>query len=354
MLLSLAAFLVVFGVVVLVHEWGHFMAARQAGVEVEEFGIGYPPRVKTLAVRNGVEYTLNAIPLGGFVRLKGEGDLEVEGGFASQGAWVRIRTLLAGPVMNLVLAAILLSLAYAVGDRVVVGRVVVESVAAGSPADQAGIRAGDIILAVGGREAKNTVELAEEASRLRGQETDVALQRGDERLTVRLTPRTSPPPGEGAMGVSIAMEEGYGWETVRRPLWEAVPLGLRQVWLVLGMTLSGFAQMLRVGIKPGDVAGPVGIFQMSGVVAQTGAANLLRFIAVLSVNLFIFNLLPLPPLDGGRIAFILLEKLRGGKRFEPQQEGLVNLVGLMLLLMLMLVFSYFDVQRLFGGAQSMP
>jgi regulator of sigma E protease len=354
MFLSVIVFVFVFSLVVLVHELGHFVLARRSGIKVLEFGIGYPPRLKTLAVRDGVEYTLNATPIGGFVRMLGEEDPSDPDSFASKSAAVRIRTLLAGAGMNLILAAVLFASVFVIGEQIPVGRVLVESVAPSSPAENAGILPGDVIVAMEGQEVRNTWELAQEAQSLAGQEVDVSLVRGEQQLVVRLAPRVKPPPGEGAMGIGISMQEGHGVVTERYPIWRAIPMGIQEVWTVLVDTLAGFVRMFRVGISPGDIAGPVGILQIGGAVAQTGLVNLMRFAGFLSVNLSIINLLPLPPLDGGRIAFVLLEKARGGKRFAPQQEGLVHLLGLLLLLAFMVVVSYFDIVRMMNGGSLAP
>lgn len=354
MLISVVAFIAVFSAVVLVHELGHFVMARRGGIVVQEFGLGYPPRLKSVAVHNGVEYTLNAIPVGGFVRLLGEEDPSHPGSFASKGAWVRLRTLLAGPIMNLLLAALLFACAFMIGEQVVMGRVVVHSVAPNSPAEQAGIRAGDVILALEGRQVNNVMELVELTYTFKGQESSVSVLRGDEQLLVRLTPRVQPPEGEGAMGITIGMQEGYRVETVRHLPWEAAWLGIREVWATIVLTVLGFVQMFRGAISPKEFTGPVGIFQISGMVAQTGVVNLMRFTGFLSVNLCILNLLPIPGLDGGRITLILLEKLRGGKRMAPQQEGLINFIGLMLIMAFMLMVSYFDILRISSGGNPLP
>ncbi|MGQ9492224.1 MAG: RIP metalloprotease RseP [Anaerolineae bacterium] len=351
---SAVAFLIVFSIVVLVHEVGHFWMARRGGIAVQEFGLGYPPRLKTLTVRNGVEYTLNAIPVGGFVRLLGEEDPSHPRSFASKGAWVRLRTLLAGPVMNLLLAVALFACAFMLGEQVVEGRVVVWSVAPNSPAEQAGIRAGDVMLALEGRQIQNVMELLEYTRAFQGREISVSVLRGDEQLQVRLTPRVRPPAGEGAMGITIGMQEGYQLRTVRHPPWEAIWLGWREAWTTLLLTIAGFIQIFQGTVSPKELTGPVGIFQISGLVAQSGLVSLMNFTAFLSVNLFIINLLPVPGLDGGRIALILLEKLRGGKRIAPQQEGLIHFIGLVLIMTFMLVVSYFDILRIAQGGSPLP
>jgi len=349
MLLSAIAFLVVFSTVMLVHEAGHFWSARRAGITILEFGFGYPPRIKSLGVRNGVEYTLNAIPVGGFVRMLGEEDPTAEGSFARQSAWVRLRTLLAGSVMNLALAAVLFAVVFMLGQQHVVGRVAILDVAANSPAEAAGIQAGDIVSAVNGQDVTNSMDLITRVQGLKGQDVTLSLRRGEEGLVVSLVPRVDPPAGEGAMGVTVGMEDGYSVRTVRYPPWEAVWLGLREVGDSLGLLGSFFVQLFRGGVSPREITGPVGLFQMSGIVAQSGLVNLIQFTGFISLNLFLVNLLPIPGLDGGRIAFILLEQVRGGKRIAPQQEGLLHLLGLLVLMAFMLIVSYFDVMRIAGG-----
>ena len=354
MLLTVIAFLFVFGLVVLVHEVGHFLSARQVGITIQEFGFGYPPRIKTLAVRDGVEYTLNALPLGGFVRMLGEEDPTDPGSFASKSAWARIRTLLAGPVMNVLLAVVLFTITALMGKQVAVGRVLVTAISAGSPAESAGMQAGDLITAIEGQTVRNTGELYEHIQAFRGQEVSLSLLRGSESLTVRLTPRAQPPEGEGAIGIQMVMQEGWTVEVVRQPVWKAPWLGMQEAWSALLLTVSGFAQLIRGTVSPREITGPVGIFQISGIVARSGLANLLRLTGFISVNLALVNLFPLPALDGGRIAFIVLERLRGGKRIAPQHEGLVHLIGLLVLVAFMLLVSYFDIARLLSGETLLP
>ena len=354
MLLGLITSLFVLGLTILVHEFGHFVVARRFGIKVLEFGIGYPPRIATLAVRDGVEYTLNAIPVGGFVRMLGEEDPTDPQSFARQSGRVRIATLLAGSVMNLVLAAVVFAGAFAIGEKVPMGSVFIESVATNSPAQQAGMQPGDIVVSIQGREIRNFSELIQQTQSFLGQAVDVALLRNGESVTVRVVPRLRPPSGEGAIGIVIGMKEDFQVVTVRNPVWKAIPLGVREVWTVLSETIAGFVRMIRVGIAPGDIAGPVGIVQIGGAVAQTGLANLMRFIGLLSVNLFVINMLPFPMLDGGRIAFVLLEKIRGGRRVTPERESLVHWIGLLVLLGLMVVISYFDIVRIFGGGSLTP
>jgi regulator of sigma E protease len=257
--------------------------------------------------------------------------------------------------MNLLLAAVVFTGAALGGEQIAVGQVLVTAVAAGSPGAAAGLLAGDVIVSIGGQAVRSTVELMERTQALRGTEVDLAVQRaGGESLTVRLVPRVKPPAGEGAIGIGISMVEGWQVEKVQHPVWEALGIGLRETWSVLGLTVSAFGQLFRGKVSPRELTGPVGLFQMSGVVARSGVANVLRFMGFISVNLFLLNLLPIPALDGGRIAFILLEKVRGGKRLAPQREGLVHLIGILLLIALMLMVSYYDIVRIFSGQTPLP
>ncbi len=353
MLTSALAFIVVFSVVVLVHEAGHFLSARQAGIVIEEFGIGYPPRITTLFERNGVEYTLNAIPLGGFVRLRGEEDPSEPGSFASKSAWVRIRTLAAGVTMNVLLAVVLLASVYVIGQPVLQGQVVIESVLPNTPADEADMWPGDVIVSVDGHDIRSLTELKERVSGVAGREVEVVLERDGEPFSTRVTPREEPPPGEGALGIVITYAQGAVVATVRYPVGEAVRRGISDALMVIGAMLAGFAQMLRGGLRAGDITGPVGIFQISGAVAQSGLTSLMQWTAFLSLNLFVLNLLPIPGLDGGRIAFVLLEKIRG-RRMAPQRESAAHLVGILIILALTLVVSYFDIVRLLSGGSLLP
>jgi len=354
MLISAVAFIVVFGVLVLAHEVGHFVMARRAGVVVEEFGFGFPPRLKTLCVRGGVEYTLNAIPLGGFVRMLGEDDPNKPGSFASKSAGARLGILLAGPAMSLALAVVLFTCTMMLGEQVVTGNVIVVSVAPNAPAERAGVRPGDIVLAIEGHEIDNPMDLVAQARLLREQEISLSVLRDDERLTFHLTPRADAPEDEGAMGVAISMEEGYEVRTVRYPLWEAFPRAMREVWTAAGSVFEFLSGIVRGSVSAKEISGPVGILHMSGAVARTGIVNLMYFAAFLSVNFCIVNLFPLPALDGGRIVFILLELLRGGKRIASYQQGFVHFVGMLLILAFTLVISYFDIARILTGATPLP
>ncbi len=345
------SFVLMFGAAIFFHELGHFAVGKLAKVRVDEFGFGYPPRLFTLGTWGGTTYTVNAIPFGGFVKM-GEEDDSRPDTMANQAWWVRALAYLAGPVMNLFLAVLFYLVVALFGQQVYSGPVMIEEIAVNSPAEAAGLLVGDQIVAINGVEIANLDELSAEISRVAGTEVPVLIQRQEERLTVRLTPRVNPPAGEGAMGVGVAMPE-VEVTTVRYPLREAIPESIRQTKSMLTALVQGLIGMVR-GTVPAEVTGPVGLYQVTSEVAKTGWSNVLQLGALVSINLFVLNLLPIPPLDGFRLFLILVELLRGGRRVAARTEGLVNAVGMLLLLALMLVISFQDVARLISGQSILP
>jgi len=351
--MTILAFLLVLSLLVFVHEFGHFIVAKASGIRVEEFGLGYPPRLLTIARHGDTEYTLNAIPFGGFVRMLGEEDPSHPESFAAKTKLIRAGTLLAGPVMNVVLALLLLISVGLVGLDIPIGSVTIIEVAPGSPAAKAGLREGDTILSIDGLSTRSIYELRRYTSERLGEEVTLRIQRGETTLSVSLTPRAEPPPGEGPMGVLIQTVDIVGTEKLRYSLWEAITVGVKTTGAIFVAIFSGIARMIQGTLAP-DIRGPVGIAAATGEIARAGLAPLMQFTAYLSVQLAIFNLIPFPGLDGGRLAFVALETVRGGKRVPPEKEGLVHLVGLVILISLMLMISYSDVIRLLSGQPVLP
>jgi len=431
---TLIIFALMLGVLVFVHELGHFAVAKRLGIPVLEFGFGFPPRLWRFMKRGETEYTLNWIPLGGFVRLLGEEDPRVPGGFASAKPSVRAPVLLAGVTMNLLLAYVvfcitaLFSPPYA---QIQTTKVV--AVAPSSPAAEAGIRAGDHIVAVNGANVKDNFPLLSQTLRDNaGQSVSLAIQRGARALDpIRATPRVSPPRGEGPLGIALtsylglrvmgvdagSVAESVGvragdvlvffvdpkgrtlkdqnelaqytqtnrglkveWHVYRdgqllgnAPLIVPIPetvtpenatlgarvqvsvldaplAGAQGLWRIVASIPATFAQLTRGPLPDNSFIGVVGIAQATGEVAERGGAlALLEWLGLLSLNLAIVNLLPFPALDGGRLVFVALEWLRGGKKIDPQKEGMVHLVGIAVLLGMMLIVTFFDVQRLLAG-----
>jgi regulator of sigma E protease len=503
--MNLIIFVAMLGLLVFVHEFGHFVVSKRLGIPVLEFGLGFPPRVWKVwkgtgwihiqgrriliprrfslppnlvegsrvryktemqngrqvltalevldaesqgtgltspvqKIDRGTDYTLNAIPLGGFVRLMGEEDPKVAGGFASAKPSVRAPILLAGVTMNFLLAFLAFSLGSFVSPPYVpIQTTRIAQVVPNSPAAIAGLKPGDIITAVNGQNVQdNYPALSQDLRQDAGRSTMLTILRNGRTLDpVSVTPRLNPPPGEGPLGIALNTMVGLRVTNVqpsspaaqagvrpgdvlvfyvdpikRTPLKDQAQLeqyvkthpGIKIEWHIhrggkwvipdpivvqvpaqvnadqaaLGMTMQtslldapregartmaqvlgsipALANQLVRGAAPSNAfVGFVGIYQATGEVAERGgAAGLIDFLGLLSLNLAIVNLLPIPALDGGRLVFVLLEWLRGGRRVDPQKEGLVHLVGIMVLISFMLLITFFDIQRLLSGGSILP
>ncbi len=350
--ITVIAFLGILAVLIIAHEFGHYITARASGVEVEEVGIGFPPRLLSLR-RGGTIYSLNAIPLGGFVKMAGEEDPKVTGSLASKSIPVRLLTLSAGSLMNLLLPLLLFSVAFMVPHNIVYGQVQVDEVAANSPAARAGIVAGDSILEINGKQVNSVGDVQRGIQLNLGQAVSLLIQHADDTVEeVRAVPRWQPPEGEGAIGVAVRTVS----PTVVRqsyPFWQAIPMGVRECIDTFVLFKNGIISMI-IGSVPTILAGPVGIAQLTGEVAQAGFSPLLEFAAFLSINLAIINLLPLPALDGGRIAFVLLEAVRRGKRVSARVEGMIHMAGFAMLISFLLLITYQDIIRIVSGESLLP
>ncbi len=347
--MTVVAFIVVLSVLVFIHELGHFLAAKRAGIQVEEFGIGYPPRLLTLGRWGETEYTLNVIPFGGFVRMAGEEDPDIPRSLASKSKRTRLVVLGAGAVMNLLLAFCLFSATFLLGVPVPVEfhRVMVVNTAPDSPAEAAGLQMGDLILAVDEHPIQGPQELTDYIHQHLGEEIRLKVQRGKESLSIPMAPRQEWPEGQGPIGVVI---QPYASKMDIRtyPWWQALWLGLRETLSIIVLTLSIPVLVLR-GLMPAGAVrpvGPVGVAQMASDAAQQVVAigwwfPLLQLTAAVSAGLCMANLLPIPGLDGGRIFFVIVEAIRG-RRISPEKEGMVHLIGMALLIVLMLIITYQD------------
>lgn len=351
MLIAIVAFLGVLVVIVLVHEFGHFFTAKVSGVRVDEFGLGFPPRL--LSVKWGeTRYSLNAVPLGGFVKMAGEEDSKVPGSLASKSIGTRILVLSAGSLMNFLLPLLLFSVAFMIPHDVASGQVLVTEVVPGSPAARAGIEPGDILLEVNGHSTGNIGDLQRNIQLNLGREITILVKRVDLVEEIQVIPRWRPPEGQGAIGVAVKLSNAT---KVRQsyPFWQAIPMGIGDSIETFTLFKNGIISTI-IGTVPVTVAGPVGIAQMTGEVAKAGISPLLEFAAFLSINLAIINIFPLPALDGGRIAFVLLEWVRRGRRIPPKTEGLVHMIGFAMLMALILAITYQDIIRIVSGESLIP
>jgi regulator of sigma E protease len=383
---SAIPFVVVLVALVVVHEFGHFFAAKAFGIKVLEFGIGMPPRIKGLSWRRGeTEYTINWLPIGGFVRLLGEEDPSDPRSLAAAPRWQRLTVMFAGVFMNLIAAIVLLSINFMIpGERALSLAQVVE-VAVGSPAAEAvvtgemqdgtkplqGLQPGDIIMEVAGREVRNTSELIM-ANRLNlGKTNTWTINRQGSLLEAEVFARWQPPANQGPTGIRVGApsrciqfaEDGtcepgrieylYPYtESVSYAPWTAVWKSVQQLRDISILTKNQIQVWVGGGgggANDGQPAfqGPVGIAQTTGdIIEAAGWRSLIELAALLSLNLAIFNVLPLPMLDGGRIFFVFVEILRGGRRIAPEKEAMVHFAGFLLLMCGVLAVTYFDIARI--------
>lgn len=358
----------IFALLVLIHEFGHFIVAKWAGIRVEEFGIGFPPRLAGIK-RGETLYSINWLPIGGFVRMPGEDGQTTDengnpdpGSFATKSAGKRAAVLLAGVTMNLILAIVLFTAAEAVGQ--VQFPTTVESVQKGSPAQAAGLVAGDRIVSVDGHAVKYFSDVQQQTA------TDIAAALATNKnatsvpmvlvvqhpgssqlVTITVNARAHATPDQGAMGIAPDINHSI---TIRPLIWKAPILGVQDIGYTVSATVGGIREVIR-GLIPARQAfsGPVGIVSLTGQVASNvsilGWYPLLFLAGFLSLNLAFFNVLPIPALDGGRLLFIVIEVLRRGKRISPEREGLVNLIGMACLLLLVFLVTLNDVGNLFSG-----
>lgn len=351
---SILIFLAVLSVLVLVHELGHFIAAKRAGVWVEEFGFGIPPRIIGKKIGETI-YSLNLLPFGGFVRLHGESTEEgisyPSRAFLAKSKKTRFFIIIAGVVMNFVLAILAFGLIYTfTGIPRVTDNVRIVGVNADSPAEMAGLMDGDLIKEVDGESITSTKQFIEVVEEKGSNEITLSVQRGSQMEKISLYPRENPPEGEGVLGVVITSTEIY-----YAPIWQRPAIGAYyglQEAIFWGKTvIEGFVMIfsqLFVGKVPQDVAGPVGIFALTSQAASFGIVALVNFVGILSVNLAILNVLPFPALDGGRLLFIIIESVIG-RKVTPKIEAAIHTAGMIILIFLLLAITAHDVERLISA-----
>ena len=351
--ISILTFLVIIIVLILAHEIGHLVAAKSTGVTVEEFGLFYPPRLASFHWR-GTRYSINAIPLGGFCKMAGEENPDVEGSLAGKNTAVKLLVLGSGSLMNFLLPILLFSIAYMIPhNEITEGSVKILEVSEGSPAALAGILPGDTVISVDGKDIISRNDVSRYIQMNLGTDMDMTvLHENGTTETVSLIPRWKPPENEGSAGI-LPVTENTIVDEVSYPFWEAIPKGYTSCIETFVLFKNGIISMI-IGAVPFEVAGPVGIAAVTGEIAQAGMSPLLEFAAFLSMNLAIVNLFPLPALDGGRIAFVLLQWIRRGKRISPKKEGWVHAIGFALLMIFFLAITFQDILRIIRGDSLLP
>jgi regulator of sigma E protease len=337
MFITVISSIFVFGILIFFHELGHFLVAKRAGVAVQEFALGFGPKV--ISWTSGeTDYSLRIFPLGGFVRLTGEDPDETDepGSFQKQRVATRFAVIAAGPFMNFLLAVVLFSLLYFAFTGIAAFPVQIGEVLDGGRADQVGLEEGDILLTIDGKAVESWDQVVRVINENPDQEILMVVERDGEVLNFPVTPRADEETGRGLIGI--------GPQTHRYQLIPSLRLGLANTWRFTNFIIVSLIGMIR-GQIPADIAGPVGIISIVGEVAQTGLVNLLSLAAVLSINLGLINLLPIPALDGSRLVFLLVEGIRG-RPVDPKKESFVHFVGFTLLILLMIFIAYRDVIRL--------
>ena len=349
---TILIFLVTFTLIIAIHEFGHYASARLLGMRVLEFAFGFPPRA--VAIRHaGIDYSINWIPFGGFVRILGQDDFTIRqqgegepGSFTSKPWWAQAIVLAAGVAMNFVLALAVLTAAFMIGTTGPTGDVKVIEVAAGSPAQAAGLQPGDIIVSVDGKKPASTRDLVRYTQRNADRELTLDIVRRDRPLPpTTVYARPEPPEGQGPLGVRI--------EDVIGPVTVAPGAAVVMAWTLSGEVVEQIlalpGQMLggtRSGPAP-EVTGPIGIIQVTGQVAEFGLSSVLKLVGVLSLNLGVLNIIPFPGLDGGRLFFVLVQAAIR-RRISPQLEAAIHAIGFVILLGLLVVVSIGDIRRVLG------
>lgn len=381
---TLLIFIAVLAILVIAHEAGHFFVARRAGVRVDEFGFGFPPRIigiyrhpvtkkfkfisfkKLKKVAEGEEelpatiYSINLIPLGGFVKIKGEDgtDAHDADSFSHKKPWVRSLILTAGVLMNILVATVLLSVGFMIGIPAIIGEslppgamirdkaVSIVEVVKESPAEAAGVESGDAVVMVNGEGVTNQDEafLALTKAAASG-DVQLEVKRGEENKTFIIKPKMSDELKRPTIGVAL-VDTGL----VSFPWYRAIPEGFRatgiffrDIVVSIGKIFGNLAQGVPVG---NQLSGPVGIAVMSGTAARLGISYLMQFTAVLSLNLAFMNILPIPALDGGRLLFVIIEKFRG-RPVSKRVEQTIHTVSFLLLLFLVIVITAKDIAKFF-------
>jgi regulator of sigma E protease len=347
MWLTIVAGVIVLSVLVLVHELGHFIAAKATHCYVEEFGIGFPPRIWGKKIGETI-YSINWIPFGGFNKISGEVDPGAPRALAARSHSIRALVLSGGIILNLLFPFLLMIIAYMVPHSVVEGKVVVQEVVTNSPAQVAGIEKGDVILSVNGKGVKNAGDLSREIQISLGTQVEMKiLQPDNTQTTVQLVPRWKPPKDEGSIGIASQTVD-YTTTSESLPVWKAVPAGIASIWETLILYKNGIIEMV-IGAVPFIPAGPVGIVQVAGEVAHSGISPVLELAAFISIAVGITQIIPFPALDGGRLLFIGIEWVRRGKRISPKVESMVHSIGFIILLALMVVITFQDIMRWISG-----
>ncbi|MCK9352206.1 MAG: M50 family metallopeptidase [Candidatus Paceibacterota bacterium] len=369
--MSIILFIIILAILILAHEFGHFIVAKKSGIRVDEFGIGFPPKVYGKKFGE-TEYTVNALPFGGFVKIFGEdpdqnsiSGPEAKRSFVNQPKLIKIAVLSAGVFFNLLLAWLLISASMMLGSAfsassplpngqwVETPKLMVVEVAKDSPAEKAGIRTGDTILSSidTASQEKITAPTPESFQNFIGtrdaKEISINLQRGEEKAAVVVTPQQGIVSGKPAIGIAMDM---VGTMKLSPPI--AVIEGAKLTYLYTIETFKGIFGLLHDSFYGkadlSQVSGPVGIVKIVGDASKLGLERLLALTAIISINLAVVNILPIPALDGGRVFFVLIEAIKRSP-IKPQTANTINTISFLLLVALIIIITFNDVWKLLVG-----
>ncbi len=338
MLIGIIFVIIFLSILILVHELGHFLAAKKFGLFVEEFGFGFPPKIWSKKIGETV-YSVNALPFGGFVKILGEnqeGDKMSERNFSSKPVWQRAIILFAGVLFNFLLGWFVISLVFSIG---VPQAVIITDVKANSPAAGIGLQINDKI--AGFSDAEEFIKYVNDNQ---GKEIVLKIERNGDVLDLKTTPRVNPPTGEGALGVGL-IGAGLPKKNLIASFWEGLKTSIELIKAIFVAIFNLITKAIVGKASLEQVAGPVGIVKLTAQAGTLGFVYLLQLLAMISLNLAVINILPFPALDGGRLLFLLIEKIKGSP-LNQKFERMANGIGLAFLLLLMIAITIKDIIRL--------
>ncbi|MFA5388634.1 MAG: RIP metalloprotease RseP [Candidatus Omnitrophota bacterium] len=348
-MVSLISFIVVLSILVVVHEFGHFITAKKTGVRVEKFSIGFGPEIAGIT-KAGTRYSISMIPLGGYVKLAGETGPEGTKGekweYLSRTTGERARIILAGPLLNYILAFVIFSAVFMAGNPTLTSKV--GKVMEGYPAEAAGLKVGDKILNINGKDTIYWEDVTEIVHGGKNQEMDVLVERDGQRINLKVTPKShemntmfGSKKSVGIMGITPSDDIVY----VKYGFLKSIYMGAEKLWTLTYITFRALWASATGAIPLKEsMTGPIGIFYITGQAAKLGLVYLLQLMGVLSASLAIFNILPVPVLDGGHLLFLTIEKIRKRPVSIKAQENITQ-AGMALLIILMLFVFYNDFIR---------
>jgi len=335
----------VLGFLIVVHELGHFVVAKAVGIQVDEFSIGFGPKLLSVkSQRDQTRYSFRLLPLGGYVKMAGmEPNDDHINGFNKKPLKDRFAVISAGSLTNFLVAIVLFIIVFSlIGIPTPSNANIIGDIIPGSPAAQAGLKTGDRIIKVNDVNTPRWNDIANKIHKSGEQKVRLVIERGGHTYTYYVTPQFDP-----KLQISqIGIRQGITWE--RQGFFQAVRLGLDRAFGFSKLILVGILGMITGTVPPSEIAGPVGITQMIGDAARGGLGYLLSFTAILGINLALVNLLPIPALDGSRLMFLCIEGVRG-KPIDPEKENFIHLIGFALLMVLFLLITYNDLVRILAG-----